>query len=172
MFQKEVVYHRGEQHRIRKKMKSLYIRTTKCPNRHKNLDYRYLLNKYSPKTQNFDVFFTLWMRSLIKMQKLNNWPKWFKAMGKKKALSLKILSKDVLLFVHRYGLKTSITRSLRQRKEEYLYFEQRYYRLLIFVKRHTRYFSYVYVTVHRSARSWPYGRVYKYICCITKLMAI
>ena len=28
-----------EQHRIRKKMKSLYIRTTKCPNRHKNLDY-------------------------------------------------------------------------------------------------------------------------------------
>ena len=40
MFQKEVVYHRGEQHRIRKKMKSLYIHnTTKCPNRHKNLDY-------------------------------------------------------------------------------------------------------------------------------------
>ena len=27
MLQKEVVYHRGEQHRIRKNMKSLYIRT-------------------------------------------------------------------------------------------------------------------------------------------------
>ena len=38
MFQKEVVYHRGEQHRIRKKI-SLYIRTTKCPNRHKNLGF-------------------------------------------------------------------------------------------------------------------------------------
>ena len=75
----------------KKKMKYLYIRTTKCPNRHKNLDYWYLLNKYSPKTQNFNVFFTLWMKSIIKMQKLNNWPKWFSAMGKKKALSLKIL---------------------------------------------------------------------------------
>ena len=39
MSQKEVVYHRGEQHPIRKKMISLYIRTTKCPYRHNNLDY-------------------------------------------------------------------------------------------------------------------------------------
>ena len=75
----------------KKKMKSLYIRTTKCHNRHKNIDYWYLLNKYSPKTLTFDVFFTLWMKSLIKMQKLNNWSNWFSAMGKKKALSLKIL---------------------------------------------------------------------------------
>ena len=29
------------------------------------------------KTQNFDVFFTSWMKNLIKMQKLNNWPKCF-----------------------------------------------------------------------------------------------
>ena len=28
------------------------------------------------------------------MQKLNNWPKWFLAMGKQKALSLKGLVKD------------------------------------------------------------------------------
>ena len=46
------------------KMKSLYICTTKCPNRHENLDYWYLLNKYSPKTQNFDVFITSWKKSL------------------------------------------------------------------------------------------------------------
>ena len=40
MSQKEVVYHRGggtASYKI--KMKSLYNRTTKCPNRHKNLDY-------------------------------------------------------------------------------------------------------------------------------------
>ena len=28
------------------KLKSLFIRTTECPNRHKNLDYWYLLKKY------------------------------------------------------------------------------------------------------------------------------
>ena len=43
----------------KKKLKPLYIRTTKCPYRHKNLDFRYLLNKYSPKTQDCDIFFTL-----------------------------------------------------------------------------------------------------------------
>ena len=64
-------------------MKPPYIRTTKCPYRHKNLDYWYLLNKYSPKTQNYNVFFTSWMKSLIKMRKLNNWPKCFKPWGKK-----------------------------------------------------------------------------------------
>ena len=49
-------------------MKPLYIRTTKCRYRHKNLDYWYLLNKYSPETQIHDVFFTSWMKSLIKCE--------------------------------------------------------------------------------------------------------
>ena len=40
----------------KKKMKFLYIRTTKCPNRQKNLDYWYFLNKYRPKPQKFNVF--------------------------------------------------------------------------------------------------------------------
>ena len=40
------------------KLKSPFIFTKKCPDRHKNHDYWYLLNKYSPKTQNFDIFFT------------------------------------------------------------------------------------------------------------------
>ena len=42
----------------KKKLKPLYICTTKCPYGHKNLDYLYFLNKYSPKTQNYDIFFT------------------------------------------------------------------------------------------------------------------
>ena len=63
----------GGQHRIRKR--NLYILTKKWPDRHKNLYYWYLLYRYSPDTQNFDVFFTSWMKSLIKMGKLNNWPK-------------------------------------------------------------------------------------------------
>ena len=73
------------------KLKYLYIRTTKCPIRHKNLDYWCLLNKFSPKTQNFDVFCTSWTKRLIKIRKLNNWPKCFEAVRKKKTLSLKIL---------------------------------------------------------------------------------
>ena len=39
MFQKEVVYHRGGTASYKKKLKPLYIRTTKCRYRHKNLDY-------------------------------------------------------------------------------------------------------------------------------------
>ena len=72
MFQKEVVYHRVEQHHIRKKW-NLYIfvqQNALIDIKISTIDI--LLNKYSPKTQNFDVFFTLWMKSLIKMQKLNN----------------------------------------------------------------------------------------------------
>ena len=40
----------------KEKLKSLYILTKKCPERHKNLDYWYLLYKYGPDTQNFNVF--------------------------------------------------------------------------------------------------------------------
>ena len=76
MFQKEVdLCNTGGTSSFKKKLKPLYIRTTKCPYRHKNLDYWYLLNKYSPETQNYDVFCTSWMKSLTKMRKLNNWPK-------------------------------------------------------------------------------------------------
>ena len=49
-------------------MKSLYILTKKCPDRHKNLDYWYLLYKYGHDTQNFNVFFTLWMKTSIKFE--------------------------------------------------------------------------------------------------------
>ena len=45
----------------KKKLKSLYILEKKCPDRHKNLDYWYLLNKYNPNTQIFDFFFC-WYR--------------------------------------------------------------------------------------------------------------
>ena len=91
---------RGGTASYKTKLKSLYIRTAKCPIRHKNLDYWHLFNKYSPKTQNFDVFCTSWMKSLIKMRNLNNWPTFFSAVGKKKALSLKILifeSKPIII---------------------------------------------------------------------------
>ena len=47
-------------------MKSLYILTKKCPDRHKNLDKWYLLYKYGPNTQNFIVFFTSWMKKINK----------------------------------------------------------------------------------------------------------
>ena len=50
----------------KKKLKSVYILSKKCP----DLQYWYLLCKYSPDTQNFDVFFTSWMQSIIKMWKL------------------------------------------------------------------------------------------------------
>ena len=79
----------GEQHRIRKKLKSLYICTLKCPNKHKNLDFWHLLNKYSPKTQNFDVFFTSRMKSLIKMQNLNNCLTFFLSREEEKGLIVK-----------------------------------------------------------------------------------
>ena len=49
----------------KKKLKSPYVLTKKCPDRHKNFDYWYLLYKYSPDTQNFGVFFTSWMKSLF-----------------------------------------------------------------------------------------------------------
>ena len=45
MFQKEVVYHRGEQKSYKKKMKSLYIRTKNALIEIKNLDYWYLLKQ-------------------------------------------------------------------------------------------------------------------------------
>ena len=50
-------------------MKSLYILTKKCPDRHKNLDYWYLLYKYGPDIQNFNVLLTSWMKNSIKMRK-------------------------------------------------------------------------------------------------------
>ena len=45
------------------------------------------------------------MKSLIKMRKLNNWPKCFYPVGKKKALSLKILSevKSNIAFRNTFG---------------------------------------------------------------------
>ena len=36
----------------KKKKKSLYILTKRCPDRHKNFDYWYLLHKYGPDTRN------------------------------------------------------------------------------------------------------------------------
>ena len=72
---KEVVYHGGGGSvSYKKKMKSLYILTKKCPDRHKNLDKWYLLYKYGPDTQNFNVFFTSWMKKIdnnAKVEKLN-----------------------------------------------------------------------------------------------------
>ena len=59
----------------KKKLKFLYILSNKCPDGHKNLDYLYLLCKYSPDPLNFDVFVTSWMKNSIKMRKLKNWPK-------------------------------------------------------------------------------------------------
>ena len=84
---------RGEQHRIRQNWNPYIFVQQNALLDIKNLDYWYLFNKYSPKTQNFDVFCTSWMKSLIKMRKLNNCPTCFSAVGKKKALSLKILLK-------------------------------------------------------------------------------
>ena len=42
----------------KKKIKSLYNLSKKCPDGQKNLDYWYLLCKYGPDTLNFDGFFT------------------------------------------------------------------------------------------------------------------
>ena len=57
---------------------------------HKNLDYWYLLNEDSPKTQTYAVFFTSWMKSLIKVE---SWTidQNVLSLGEEKALSLKIL---------------------------------------------------------------------------------
>ena len=55
-----------------KKLIFLYIRTTKCGYRHKNLDFWYLLNKYCPETQNYDVFLYFMNEKFNQMQKLNN----------------------------------------------------------------------------------------------------
>ena len=52
----------------KKNLKSLYILTKICPDRHKNLDYTYLLYKYGPDTQNFNVFFTSWMKNSLKCE--------------------------------------------------------------------------------------------------------
>ena len=73
----------------KKKLKSLYIHTTKYPNRNKNLDYGYLLNKYNPKLQNLDVLFTSWMKNLIKIWKLNSWPKMFLSREEENGLIVK-----------------------------------------------------------------------------------
>ena len=61
-----------------------------CPNRQKNLDYWYVLNKYSTRTQNFDVFCTSWMKS-NKNAKVEQLTKMLLSREKEKALSLKIL---------------------------------------------------------------------------------
>ena len=42
----------------KKKIKSLYILSKKCPDGHKSLEYWYLFCKYGPDTYNFDGFFT------------------------------------------------------------------------------------------------------------------
>ena len=83
MFQKEVVYHGGGGTASYKtKLKSLYIRTTKCPIRHKNLDYWYFLNKYSPKTQKcFLYFMNEKFNKKVKVEQLTNT---FLSRGKKK----------------------------------------------------------------------------------------
>ena len=59
----------------KKKLKSLYILTKKCPDGRKNLYYFYCLYKYGCDTQNCDFFFTSWMQTLIKLRKLKNWTK-------------------------------------------------------------------------------------------------
>ena len=66
-FKGSCVTHGGQ---YKKKLKSLYILTKKCPDRHKNLDYWYLLNTYGPDTQNFNVFFTSWMKNPIEIAKV------------------------------------------------------------------------------------------------------
>ena len=77
------------------KLKSLYIRTVKCPNRHKNLDNLYFLNKYSHKTQNFDFSFPLYLNILIKNAKVEQLTKMLLSCGEEKALSLKILNEII-----------------------------------------------------------------------------
>ena len=69
LFQRKLCYTGGTVS-YKTKMKSLYIHTKKCPDRHTNLYNWYLLYKYGPDTQNFNVFFTSWMENSIKMRKL------------------------------------------------------------------------------------------------------
>ena len=73
----------------KKKMKSLYIRTTKCHNRHKNLNYWYLLNKYSPKTLTFDVFFYFMNEKFNKTAKVEQLTKLVFSHGEEKGLIVK-----------------------------------------------------------------------------------
>ena len=68
---KEVVYHGKNSIVKEKKLKSLYILSQKYPDRHKHIDKWYLLNKYGPDNQNFNVFFTSWMKKINKNVKVD-----------------------------------------------------------------------------------------------------
>ena len=57
----------------KKKLKSLYMLTKKCPDRHKNIDKWYLLYKHGPNTQNFNALNEK-INKNAKVEKLKNFP--------------------------------------------------------------------------------------------------
>ena len=86
------------------KLKSLYICTTKCTNRHKNLDYWNLLYKYSPKTQKLWCFLYFTNEKIYKNAKVEQLTKMFLSREEEKGL----IVKDPFYFFHKKGLNYSI----------------------------------------------------------------